>query len=126
MPVIQPGQQTDFSSSLQVTYRPKPRGRLWKTEQVPFFYSGFFVNDFAGNAVVAERTGRGPDRYYIAILNITLAARKTRQAIPPDRPSLVESDTHRAKGGGVYGPTSISLHDCPGAGLASVVRKAHL
>ena len=32
MPVIQPGQQTNFSSLLQVTYRPKPRGRLWKTE----------------------------------------------------------------------------------------------
>ncbi len=30
-PIIQPGQQTDFSSSLQVTYRPKPWGKLAKT-----------------------------------------------------------------------------------------------
>jgi len=30
MPVIQPGQQTVFSSSLQVTYRPKPWGKFSK------------------------------------------------------------------------------------------------
>lgn len=32
MPVIQPGQQTNFSSSLQVTYRPKRWGKLSKID----------------------------------------------------------------------------------------------